>query len=412
MRPILVKDGEQTTCEIGLIGLSAGMVPANCLDFTGSSGNNLNADTSYKAYLYDGQVGSEPVVYTIEQSDIHVHPMYNSSNFAYNMAILEFNKNSQDTTKTYVGSTVAYVANKSYTQRSLGSDLKHWNATLFGQERDDLHDVCAENDSTYAISATRFYCNNATFSSVGGDTCATPYSAVYAEQYDELVLLALYSHSVILGTDMCSDQWVNYYVYTYYFIEYAVEVLNRSIDYTTGIKITNSTADPPSPLSLSQQADPDLSGKMRVGGNFYAKQSGVTSTTTDDISRPTTESNGGSSSDGSSGSDKTQKIVIGIVVPVAAIIMIVCVAVLHRLWKRRRANRTWQPRAEELHMHDIANDLVVEHAIQPSSLLPPPYSASSNNAANLADQNAESLTNAVPDPVDPDDVIKQSEKKA
>ncbi|KAJ1719586.1 WD repeat-containing protein 33 [Coemansia erecta] len=417
---ILVKNSQQTTCEIGLIGVTAGMVAANCLDFTDSGSNSLDPDTSYKAYLYNGQVGSEPMIYTIEQSDIHVHPSYNSSNFAYNMAILEFNKGSTDSTKTYVGSTIAYTEDKSYTQRSLDSDLKHWDTTSFGQEQGGLYDVCAENDSIYQISATRFYCNNATVSSTGGDSCAVPYSAVYMEDFGELVLLALYSHSVILGTDMCSDQWINYYVYTYYFIAYATEVLNRVIDYTTGVEITNSTADTPSPLSLIQNADADLTGKMRVGGDFYAKQASVTSasgssssvkststTATDDIARPTTES---PEDIGSSGLDTTQKIIIGVVVPVAVIIIIVCVVILYRLWRRRSADRTWQPRAEEMRMREIANELVADEAIHPSSTLPPPYSASAGTAARLG-QNTAAETAPVSAPAESEHVVELSEKK-
>ncbi|KAJ2398184.1 hypothetical protein GGI05_000240 [Coemansia sp. RSA 2603] len=160
----------------------------------------------------------------------------------------------------------------------------------------------------------------------------------------------------------------------------------------------NSTDGSGSEIIFNQPDDVDMSGKLMVGGNIFEKQASVTSTSSSrqsDISTNSdSESDFGSDSElvsssdatanennGSSGLglDKTAKVVIGVVVPVAVIIIAICAFVGYRLLKNRHNNSKTRAHAEEMHLREMANELVVDNSVQPAALNPPPYSADTVN---------------------------------
>ncbi|KAJ2658331.1 hypothetical protein IWW48_004097 [Coemansia sp. RSA 1200] len=87
---VLVKNGKQTSCELGAIDSTAAFVAAPCLDLTG---NTVDTNTTYEVYLDTG-IDSKSAKYTVES--ITVHPEYNSTTFLNPVAVLQFNKNSSE----------------------------------------------------------------------------------------------------------------------------------------------------------------------------------------------------------------------------------------------------------------------------------------------------------------------------
>ncbi|KAJ2522751.1 hypothetical protein H4217_000538 [Coemansia sp. RSA 1939] len=92
---VLVKNGKQTSCELGIIDSRAAFVAAPCLDY--SSGNSVNQSTKYEVYL-DAGIDNIAAKYTV--TSITVHPGYNAETNANPIAILQFNKDSTATLPT------------------------------------------------------------------------------------------------------------------------------------------------------------------------------------------------------------------------------------------------------------------------------------------------------------------------
>ncbi|KAJ2786051.1 hypothetical protein GGI15_001718 [Coemansia interrupta] len=189
---------------------------------------------------------------------------------------------------------------------------------------------------------------------------------------------------------MCKDQWMNYYTWTVHFLAYAANVLGHSVDIMYNGTQANSTAVPESEIIFNQPDDVDMAGKLLVGGNLFGRQASVSSTSSSEQTALPTESDlesdlasdtliSESDESGSSGLDKTAKIVIGVVVPVVAIIIAVCVFVGYRLWRNKRNDFKQRAHAEEMHLREMANDLVIDQSVQPAALNPPPYSADDDN---------------------------------
>ncbi|KAJ2453024.1 hypothetical protein EV183_002533 [Coemansia sp. RSA 2336] len=119
---LLFKNGRQTTCEIALMDLKSGLLPANCLEF--SNGLSLNQTTEYEVYVTSGTDGLFPKGYKLELEDIHVHPDYDPSSLAYNMAVIEFNKNTTSTYEAYIFQGGFYSSNSSLVRRSYDHDIE------------------------------------------------------------------------------------------------------------------------------------------------------------------------------------------------------------------------------------------------------------------------------------------------
>ncbi|KAJ2601295.1 hypothetical protein H4R99_003063, partial [Coemansia sp. RSA 1722] len=131
--------------------------------------------------------------------------------------------------------------------------------------------ICNDEDGLYRANPHRMSCNNATFSSYN-NTCAIPNSALYTIQGGNVALVALYSHSIILGTDMCSSTWINIYNYVQYYISFIEDVLNRPIDIIYKNKPANTSIAIFGDLQLSTPEYVNMTGKLVVGGNLYEAQ--------------------------------------------------------------------------------------------------------------------------------------------
>ncbi|KAJ2563734.1 hypothetical protein GGH95_004588, partial [Coemansia sp. RSA 1836] len=79
----LVKNGQPTSCEFGLIDNQSAFLAANCLDF---KDGQVNQATKYEIY-FDKAKGQGPGRATLIPDKIRVHPLYNPTSFANNIAV-------------------------------------------------------------------------------------------------------------------------------------------------------------------------------------------------------------------------------------------------------------------------------------------------------------------------------------
>ncbi|KAJ1862944.1 hypothetical protein LPJ73_000645 [Coemansia sp. RSA 2703] len=154
------------------------------------------------------------------------------------------------------------------------------------------------------------------------------------------------------------------------------KTLGRPVDIAFGSDITNSSAIIWDDLVVNPPNYVDMTGRLRIGGNLYSDLESEPSSSATSSNTPTDTPSSEPDRSASSGLGSTTKIIIGVVVPVAAIILAACVFIVCRVLNKKRADTNWRPQAEELHLREIANDLVVDDSVQPPNLRPPPYSAS------------------------------------
>ncbi|KAJ1996129.1 hypothetical protein EDC05_000019 [Coemansia umbellata] len=86
-RGIPAKNGKLRSCEVGLYHSKAALVSTDCIDF---SNGQVNIFTKYDVYVDDG-IDGKPDKYKVER--ITVHPEFDPTTKANNLAVLQFNLN-------------------------------------------------------------------------------------------------------------------------------------------------------------------------------------------------------------------------------------------------------------------------------------------------------------------------------
>ncbi|KAJ2726083.1 hypothetical protein GGI07_000866 [Coemansia sp. Benny D115] len=209
---ILFKNNTRTTCEVALVTAKAGMVSANCLDFDNTG--KLDTSTAYKVYIYDGPGTSTPIISTLDIADIHVHPSYNQDSLVYNIAVIQFNKDTADNFEQLLVSSYTVPEKSTFVLRSFNTIENKWNnftSTTMPEENSD----CDNYSGIYATNDAALLCTSATAPAAYKSTCDLPYGSLYMKDGDYVGIVALYSHSVILGEDVCTSdgtpQWRNHH---------------------------------------------------------------------------------------------------------------------------------------------------------------------------------------------------------
>ncbi|KAJ2234895.1 hypothetical protein H4R99_003061 [Coemansia sp. RSA 1722] len=363
---VLVKDDKETSCEIALIGENAGLVSANCFD------SEETADTKYGVLFYNADKDTKPVSYDLDKEDIHIHPGYNSKTLAYNIAVIEFNKNIQSDYKSYIAHFPFFPSGTSYTLRSVNNNTGDWNIPNV-QEFQTENPECPKWSGVYATNDYVQLCTGYGVSAqISGTECFNPYSAIYSMSGGNVGVLALYSHSVIFGNNTCgeSEKWLNYYTYLFNFEGFAVSVLNRTI-FTFNSDGESSTNTSDTNMFIKEKpADIDLSGKIQIGGNIFGRKASTQPSQSEDSPSPTSVSENPENPDNSQGLSSSTKIAIGVVVPSVSLSLIVLSIFLWRWWKRYQQKKSWDPHAENTNINEIAHQLAAD---TDNDRPPPPY---------------------------------------
>ncbi|KAJ2781092.1 hypothetical protein H4R18_003087 [Coemansia javaensis] len=372
---LLAKGGAQTTCDVALLGASAGFVAANCLDYAQSTA--LDASTTYEVLFYDGTAAAV-ARYPLQLADIHVHPSYNPSTLVDNIAVVQFNQNATKQYTSYVDSTAAAGLTQVYVRRTVAADGGAWN-TLATTEQGTDSALCKDYSAQYQASGQWVACTGAVQLSTYSSACQVPYGVMYVRAGSNLLLSALYSYSVVFGNDTCANNigWLSYYTFLAKYAGFAANVLGRPIDTqpkapaSSGIETMGSI-----PLVAYPRA-------TTVGGDFYKIQhapvddKGPSTPADDDTSSDSTsasisnESGGdGDSADAPQhhGMTTAQKIIVGTVVPIGAIGLAIAAFIAYSAWRSRRQDESWDPYAENSHLQNVALRLNLRDTV-----VPPPY---------------------------------------
>ncbi|KAJ2722275.1 hypothetical protein GGI07_003421 [Coemansia sp. Benny D115] len=383
----LAKNGTLTSCEIALFGIDSGFVAANCFDFNDKKSLGLNEGTKYEVYLYDGSGISAPTIVPLDHANINIHLSYNAATYEYNMAVITFRSGVSEDSLTYISDFPFVKTQSSYVLRSINPGTKKWNVQNF-VEMPDMEDAdCPRWSGVYAKNDFVELCTSTMVSSKASETCPIPYSALYTTSQGVVGVLALYSHSVVFGTDACDGnaRWLNYYSYLNKYIGFALYIVNRNFNVFNTSDITTTNQEAAVSLFISNEPDNiDFSGKLQVSGDSFARiaatdpskyenpslgAASTTATTATQSSSTPTDGARETTAPRDTGLSTGAKIGIGVAVPV--VVLAVVAVLFYFMWfKKWRFNRTWNPNAEAIHIESIANDLATDI---PHVRPPPPY---------------------------------------
>ncbi|KAJ2858181.1 hypothetical protein J3B02_000459 [Coemansia erecta] len=422
---LLFKNSKQTSCEVGLISMKAGFIAATCFDFT--AGTSIDRSVKYEIYLQDGS--STPLVVPLDPSDIHIHPNYKPSTLQNNLAVIEFNKDTKDTYKTYVIADMFMANNNTYVRRTINPSTGKWNDNASAAMPDKPKE-CVYYSGLAAANDLMIACTNLTTSSIYNPSCAVPYGTIYMQGDDGIIsLVAVHSFTVANGPSLCKGGTL---VYTY-FIElwgldqFATSVLGYPIDVMVNYKPTTEQG---TAIFSNNFPGPDIiTDKTVLTGDIYARETAIDNNKKDDdsantsatdnsrkeddgsssIFTETTDSNGSDISaketnkslstestdnskdgldqisnepnnSGSGGLKKTQIIIIAIVVPVVSLLLAFLIYILFRIWISKRSEKPWDPLAETNHHREAIFDL---GGLDIDDATPPPYTRRSTSSESL-----------------------------
>ncbi|KAJ2907906.1 hypothetical protein GGI21_003419, partial [Coemansia aciculifera] len=268
---VLVKNGKQTSCGLGLLDNMASFVSADCLDYKNGKVDN---DVVYEVFIdpaYDS-VATRSVV-----QNITVHPKFNPTTKTNNVALIEFNLNSG----------VVW-----YNYNAIGR--KSWNDIIYAQQYiSDVNNMawatpkisssapsdamCGNMSAVFSANQDVLSCNAILAGSPSPDmsTCNVPYQVAYAVIGRSLYPAGIYSHSVVEGGgDLCSNSSIvrNYYTMVEDYLMFARTALNRTVYYYRTDNTTLPQSDPN--FAMVEPSAPPPAKALTVAGNYYSRQTG------------------------------------------------------------------------------------------------------------------------------------------
>ncbi|KAJ2548978.1 hypothetical protein EV175_004619 [Coemansia sp. RSA 1933] len=353
--------------------MGALFVAANCLKL----GNDNQPDTSvsYKIQYSSTDDDVNPIS-VLSPGEITVHPSYNPDTLENNIAVILYSIGPTDEYVGYV-STEDYIGgNDVYVRQDYNMQNSSWNSPVVENQSSDSNG-CADGSALYAANTEWMSCTSAvTTSSVDSD-CYIPYGVMFKENSTDLIVLSsIYSHSVIYGSDMCtqSDTILNYYTMLWPYVGFARTVMGRGVsvyNQTTGSQSNDMTIN--SMVSPNSTSVPNTTTE---GGDLYPKQLSIEASQSQEAALSKTDSSNDSSQattssgDSSNGLSKAQKIAIGVAVPLGVILVALGGIIVHHIWKVRREDKAWDPNAQSLNLQHAAMEISADDPF----VVPPPYS--------------------------------------
>ncbi|KAJ1963800.1 hypothetical protein GGI12_001837 [Dipsacomyces acuminosporus] len=375
---LLLIDGKQTTCEIALSDNRAGYVAASCI---GLNGDKVDYSLKYEVYIYNGR-NTDSSKYHVDS--ITVHPAYNQTSYANNIAVIQFNKAERTLWKNYIGKYPYEWTNHFYVRRTLTSsqEMKWADPIVIAEFKDN--EGCLDASGLYKNNRGGLYCIDSSVLSNNGKNCQRPYTSMYAViDPNDLGIAALYSHSAVYGKDMCGNNKIfHYYTILTNYNMWAASVIGYDISIFTHTSDTSTQPKTFAMNSTTTQDDPRIS---LFAGNLYGRDSVIPSSTTSSLtvgptgtsgasnpSASSSNSSHGSSSDkSSSGIPHSAIIAIAVAVPVGTIFGVVVLFFVYKWWRKRQNELRWNANDERSHYNalQIANEL--GGARGRDSMLPP-----------------------------------------
>lgn len=225
---ILMANGDQTSCGAALIDSKAAVIAASCLTF---KDGKVDTSPSYKLIVEMGD-GEKNVTNINDITKITVHPKYDPHQYINNLAVVEYNDDKSDITWSQAVGVDPKEWNTTYLVRHSMSNVptKKWNPVETFSTM-DTPDDCSAYSEVYKKNKVDFLCNYKARRSIYNHKCRVPYGTVYSVIDPRYInIAAVYSHSVVVGGDICSDdKKLHYYTLLRNYGMWAAKVLNRPI---------------------------------------------------------------------------------------------------------------------------------------------------------------------------------------
>ncbi|KAJ2716092.1 hypothetical protein H4R19_000843 [Coemansia spiralis] len=263
---ILVKGGNQTSCELGVLDSRAAFVSADCLVFSGSY---VDTRIQYQVLL---DAGSNKSAARFNVTKISVHPSYIPATKANNIALVQFNAkgNITSTNRSAIGRNawkeLVYVRR---VLRSLKANT--WDEPVIRVQANGSTPACATMQPLYKANDNDFTCDSALVPAPSDSLsqCKVPYAMVYARVNGTLYQAGLLSHAAVMGgKDLCTgNQTRTYFTAFASYLTFAEITLNRTVRFAAPTKGAAPQDDPY--YAMRQPAAGLPAGVAVAGGDYY-----------------------------------------------------------------------------------------------------------------------------------------------
>ncbi|KAJ1670494.1 hypothetical protein GGF38_001487, partial [Coemansia sp. RSA 25] len=222
----LVKNGQPTSCEFGLIDNQSAFLAANCLDF---KDGQVNQATKYEIY-FDKAKGQGPGRATLIPDKIRVHPLYNPTSFANNIAVVEFSYSDQGSWINYISvNSLEWTSMVNVRRQLLSPSANSWGDPVVQTQTGNAPD-CFKASALFKSNVRDMVCSVLSLSSPVSNKCSAPYGTLYGVSEKSMAVSAIYSHSVVYNSNMCSGgNTFHYFTMLSNYTRYASSVLGRRV---------------------------------------------------------------------------------------------------------------------------------------------------------------------------------------
>ncbi|KAJ2799061.1 hypothetical protein H4R21_003686, partial [Coemansia helicoidea] len=346
---VLVRDGKATNCGVGLLDNMAALISATCLDIKDGA-----VDTSHEyEVLLDKGYTNNTERYTV--SDFTIHPNFDASTLANNVALIQFNKGSDVAWYNYVWRPVGDESGTQYVyvQRALTSvAMGTWGTPAVSAEPTATDSTCKDFSPLYAANRQDLVCNRAVYGPLvsGLTKCKVPAQTLYAYHEGILFQAGFFSHAAVQGgSDLCNYKVQrSYYTMMSNYLMFARNNLDRTLYYYDPANTTSPQTDPAYKMNNVDSVDSKIASVLTgdMYGTVNSGDSSDDSSTTSTASRTTTSttssdgnssSGGGSNSSNSSdGLSKKMVVIIAVCASLGSMLLAVAIVLLVRCLRRRR----------------------------------------------------------------------------
>ncbi|KAJ2657357.1 hypothetical protein IWW48_004539 [Coemansia sp. RSA 1200] len=265
---ILVKNGQATTCEFGLIDNRAAFVAASCLDYT--SNGNLDTSTSYEIF-FSATTDHGASKASISSKDIHIHPHYNPTTLADNIAVVEYNFTERGSWVNYIAVYKSEWTSQYYVRRRLydASKQSWWGAYINGYT--GFAPTCSTLSPLYAQNTDTLLCNQIQTSSAWNKSCPMPYGSIYGIVSEGMAIGGLYSHSLMFDADYCSGtRGLYHFVLLGNYVNWGESVIQRNINKLVHDTTAYANSAQSSSYSMADVPNPNPSEMHLYAGNLVS----------------------------------------------------------------------------------------------------------------------------------------------
>ncbi|KAJ1961163.1 hypothetical protein GGI12_003404 [Dipsacomyces acuminosporus] len=330
--------------------------------------------------------------YTIDK--INIHPSFNPTTLANNIAVIQFNKAEKPAWQSPIGILPDEWDDHYYVSRTLVDIVsKKWRPLVVNAQLKDS-DGCSEASELYKNNRNALFCTSSSAPSIYYKVCKQPYSSVYAVmQPNGLGIGALYSHTSSYNSRICeSAKQFHYYTILANYNGWARSILGYDV---SGVSHSNKPFNPPkdyamkdaptssddtditifsgniypyqvyvwfdafasatatkhkSSLEPSGSLDEDsssysISDAMYPSGSPSAPASAPTSGSAPDAAASSVSHKSSSDKLGN-GLTRTAVIAMAVALPIGTLLITVALFFLYRWWRSRKATLAWDPSSQ------------------------------------------------------------------